>query len=225
MTATFAPAVASTSLDTYRRMVTIRLFEERCLALSADSIAGSIHLCGGQEAIPVGARSALEPGDKAVATYRGHGWAIEWGVPLTALLAEICQRAGGVNGGRAGSPYLMAPERGFIGENSIVGGGVPIGAGIAMASKLTGARRACIISIGEGAMNQGATHEGLNFAAARDLPVVFIVENNDWSEMTPSSATSRVTSSAERAASYGIPGVTVDGTDPSAVGAAVEEAA
>ena len=119
-------------------MLTIRLFEERCLQLSASEIAGSIHLCGGQEAIPVGARAALEPGDKAVATYRGHGWAIEWGVPLIDLMAEICQRAGGVNGGRAGSPYLTAPQYGFIGENSIVGAGVPIATGVALAAKLAG---------------------------------------------------------------------------------------
>jgi 2-oxoisovalerate dehydrogenase E1 component len=215
----------TTLLEAYRRMLTIRWFEQRCFDLSSESIAGSIHLCGGQEAIPVGARMVLRADDRVVATYRGHGWAIEWGIPLTALLAEICQRAGGLNGGRAGSPYLMAPERGFIGENSIVGAGVPIGAGVAMAAKLEGTGRICIVSIGEGAMNQGATHEGLNFAAARDLPVVFVVENNDWSEMTPSFATSRLASAAERAASYGMPGVTVDGTDLSAVGAAVEEAA
>jgi 2-oxoisovalerate dehydrogenase E1 component len=206
-------------------MVTIRLFEERCLALSADSIAGSIHLCGGQEAIPVGARSALEPGDKAVATYRGHGWAIEWGVPLVELLAEICQRAGGVNGGRAGSPYMMAPEHGFIGENSIVGAGVPIAAGVALAAKLNGTGRVCVVSIGDGAMNQGSTHEGLNFAAVRDLPVILIVENNDWSEMTPIVQTAKVTDLAERAAGYGIPGVTIDGNDPDAVRAAVSTAA
>src|ERR1700690_940886 len=225
MTATFAPAVASTSLDTYRRMVTIRLFEERCLALSADSIAGSIHLCGGQEAIPVGARSALEPGDKAVATYRGHGWAIEWGVPLVELLAEICQRAGGVNGGRAGSPYLMAPEYGFIGENSIVGAGVPIGAGVALASKLSGSGRVCIVSIGDGAMNQGATHEVLNFAAVRNLPLILIVENNEWSEMTPIVETAKVADLSDRAAGYGIPGVTIDGNDPESDRAAVSDAA
>jgi 2-oxoisovalerate dehydrogenase E1 component len=211
--------------DAYRRMLTIRLFEQRCIDLSGEVIAGSVHLCGGQEAIPVGARSALEPDDRVVATYRGHGWAIEWGIPLAELMGEICHRTGGVNGGRAGSPYLMAPERGFIGENSIVGAGIPIGAGVAMASKLTGTGRVCIVSVGEGAMNQGSTHEGLNFAAARDLPVVFIVENNDWSEMTPSNATSRLASPARRAAAYGIPGLSVDGADPVAVGAAVEEAA
>ena len=211
--------------DAYRRMLTIRLFEQRCIDLSGEEIAGSVHLCGGQEAIPVGARSALQPDDRVVATYRGHGWAIEWGIPLPELMAEICQRAGGVNGGRAGSPYMMAPERGFVGENSIVGAGIPIGGGIAMAAKLTGTGRVCIVSVGEGAMNQGSTHEGLNFAAARDLPVVFVVENNDWSEMTPSRATSRLASPADRAVAYGIPGVVVDGVDPLAVAAAVEEAA
>jgi 2-oxoisovalerate dehydrogenase E1 component len=220
-----ASSTAASLAAAYRKMLTIRLFEQRCIELSGESIAGSVHLCGGQEAIPVGARSAVEPDDRVVATYRGHGWAIEWGIPLADLMAEICQRAGGINGGRAGSPYLMAPERGFIGENSIVGAGIPIGAGIAMASKLTGAGRVCVVSVGEGAMNQGAAHEGLNFAAARDLPVVFVVENNSWSEMTPSDTTSRLATVAERAAAYGIPGLTVDGTDPVAVGAAVGEAA
>ena len=220
-----ASSTAASLAAAYRQMLTIRLFEQRCIELSGESIAGSVHLCGGQEAIPVGARSAVEPDDRVVATYRGHGWAIEWGIPLAELMAEICQRAGGINGGRAGSPYLMAPERGFIGENSIVGAGIPIGAGIAMASKLTGAGRVCVVSVGEGAMNQGAAHEGLNFAAARDLPVVFVVENNSWSEMTPSDTTSRLATVAERAAAYGIPGLTVDGTDPVAVGTAVGEAA
>jgi 2-oxoisovalerate dehydrogenase E1 component len=225
VTAATASPLASTSLETYRRMVTIRLFEERCLELTADSIAGSIHLCGGQEAIPVGARAALEQGDKAVATYRGHGWAIEWGVPLLELLAEICQRAGGINGGRAGSPYMMAPEYGFIGENSIVGAGVPIAAGVALAAKLTGSGQVCIVSIGDGAMNQGATHEGLNFAAVRELPLILVVENNDWSEMTPISQTARVADLSDRAAGYGIPGVTIDGNDPESVRAAVSDAA
>ncbi len=224
MTSTESRAT-TTLLDAYRRMLTIRHFEQRCIDLSGEAIAGSVHLCGGQEAIPVGARSALRDGDRVVATYRGHGWAIEWGIPLLDLLAEICQRAGGINGGRAGSPYLMAPERGFIGENSIVGAGIPIGAGVAMAAKLAGNGRVCVVSVGEGAMNQGSAHEGLNFAAVRDLPVIFVVENNDWSEMTPSFATSKPAGPAERAIAYGLPGVTVDGADPLAVAAAVGAAA
>ena len=206
-------------------MVTIRLFEERCLQLSADVIAGSIHLCGGQEAIPVGAKAALLPGDRVVATYRGHGWAIEWGIPLIDLLAEICHRAEGVNGGRAGSAYLMAPEYGFIGENSIVGGGVPIATGVALAAVHAQDGRVCVVSIGDGAMNQGATHEGLNFAATRNLPVIFMAENNEWSEMTPITLTAKVDNLSDRALGYGIPGVRVDGNDPEAVRVAVSEAA
>ena len=160
-----------------------------------------------------------------VATYRGHGWALAWGVPLVQLLGEIAQRAGGVNGGRAGSPYLMDPDRGFIGENSIVGAGIPIADGVALAAQAAADRRVCVVSIGDGAMNQGAAHEGINFAAVRNLPVIFIVENNGWSEMTPISATAKLTNLAERAASYGIPGVTIDGNDPKAVADAVAEAA
>jgi 2-oxoisovalerate dehydrogenase E1 component len=225
MTDHLANGQARVSLDTYRRMLTIRLFEQRCHALGADTIAGSMHLCGGQEAIPVGARMALTRADRLVATYRGHGWAIEWGVPPLALLAEICHREAGINGGRGGSPYLMAPELGFIGENSIVGAGVPIATGVALAAKLSGSGRVCVVSIGDGAMNQGATHEGLNFASVRDLPVIFVVENNAWSEMTPISETARVTDLAERAAGYGMPGLTIDGNDPDAVCAAVGTAA
>jgi 2-oxoisovalerate dehydrogenase E1 component len=107
-------------LPAYRSMLTIRGFEERALALRrADEIAGSIHLSTGQEAIPVGALAALEPIDRVVATYRGHGWAIACGVPLDALMAEICQRATGVNGGRGGSAHLMSPAHGLLGENSM----------------------------------------------------------------------------------------------------------
>src|ERR1700760_2497608 len=110
-------------LDLYRRLSVVRQFEERCLELShAGVIKGSIHLCLGQEAIPVGACAALEPADRVIATYRGHGWAIARGVPLEPLLGEICQRADGLNGGRCGSPLLSAPEYGFFGENSIVRG-------------------------------------------------------------------------------------------------------
>ncbi|CAN7633347.1 thiamine pyrophosphate-dependent enzyme [Phenylobacterium sp. LjRoot219] len=212
-------------LDAYQRMFAIRTFEQHCLELSQETIAGSVHLCGGQEAIPVGARAALRKEDRVVATYRGHGWAIEWGVPLVDLLAEICQRAGGVNGGRAGSPYLMAPEYGFIGENSIVGAGVPIAAGVAMAAQAASNGRVCLVAIGDGATNQGAVHEALNFAAVRNLPLIIVVENNEWSEMTPISATANLPNLSDRAAAYGIPGLTIDGNDPFAVCAAVRDAA
>jgi 2-oxoisovalerate dehydrogenase E1 component len=212
-------------LEHYRCMLTIRRFEERCLELGGETIAGSMHLCGGQEAIPVGARAALQPADKVVATYRGHGWAIAWGIPLRELLAEICHRAAGVNGGRAGSAYLVAPGYGFLGENSIVGAGVPIAAGVALAARRRATGSVCVVSIGDGAMNQGSTHEGLNFAAVQQLPLVVIVENNEWSEMTPIAQTAKVSKLSDRAAGYGMPGVTIDGNDPESVRVAVKLAA
>src|SRR3970040_148034 len=116
-------------LDAYRSMQTIRMFESQVLQLSrgdAPEVVGSVHLCAGQEAIPVGALAALRPDDRVVATYRGHGWALESGITPDELMAEICHREAGINGGRAGSPYVTAPQRRFIGENSIVGAGGPI---------------------------------------------------------------------------------------------------
>src|SRR4051812_19039364 len=129
-----AATLSPPSLDAFRQMAVIRRFEERALELSIEGvIAGSVHLCLGQEAIPVGAMSVLEARDRVLTTYRGHGWAIACGVPLDALLGELCQKADGINGGRGGSPYFFAPRWGVVGGNSIVGAGGPIGAGGAMA--------------------------------------------------------------------------------------------
>jgi len=158
----------------YERMTFIRSFEEHALALSREGeVAGSIHLCLGQEAIPVGALAGLHPQDRVLATYRGHGWALACGSDPLALMAEIAQRGAGLNGGRAGSPLLSDPDHGFLGENSIVGAGVPIAAGVALASQQQGTARVVLVSFGDGAMNQGATTEGMVFAAARNLPVIF----------------------------------------------------
>jgi 2-oxoisovalerate dehydrogenase E1 component len=209
----------------YRSMVLIRRFEERVLDLRRERLVeGSIHLCAGQEAIPVGATAALGPDDRVVATYRGHGWALACGVPLEQLLAEICHRASGINGGRGGSAHLMAPEHRFLGENSIVGAGVPIAGGAALASQVSGNGRVVLASFGDGATSQGATHEGFVFAVARRLPVVFLCENNGWSEMTPITRIVPIKDLSARAAGYGFPGVSVDGTDPVAVTHAVADA-
>jgi 2-oxoisovalerate dehydrogenase E1 component len=211
-------------LQAYHEIALTRAFEERCLSLSAEgAIAGSVHVCVGQEAIPVGAMAALTARDRVVATYRGHGWALACGVPVEELLAEVCHRAGGVNGGRAGSAHLVAPANRFFGENSIVGAGVPIAAGLAMASVARGEERVVAVSVGDGAMNQGALHEGLAFAAARSLPLVVFCESNGWSELTPTSSMMRTTH-AERAAGYGIRSWVVDGCDPAAVRDVVLEA-
>jgi 2-oxoisovalerate dehydrogenase E1 component len=207
-------------------MFTIRRFEERVLELrSKDVIAGSVHLALGQESIPTATLSALESEDRIVATYRGHGWALAAGVDPEALMAEICQRAGGVNGGRGGSAYLTDPANRFIGENSIVGAGLPIADGLGLAAQLQGSRRVVAVVFGDGATSQGAAHEGLVMAVARRLPVVFICENNRWSEMTPIASVLGNRTLTERAAGYGMPAVSVDGTDLDAVAAAVGEAA
>jgi len=223
---TVSELVPLSLIAAYRSMALVRGFEERALALrQADEIAGSIHLCTGQEAIPVGALAALEPDDRVLATYRGHGWAVACGVPLDALMAELCQRATGVNGGRGGSAHLMAPAHGLLGENSIVGAGVPIAAGAALAAQVTGSGRVVVVSVGDGATSQGSMHEGLVFAAFRRLPLVVVCENNGWSEMTPIDQIVPVERLATRAAGYGMPGATIDGNDPDAVYEAVAEAA
>lgn len=221
-------ALANTGLEFYRRVHFIRAFEQRVWDLSAEKpplVAGSTHLCAGQEAVPVGAAAALERRDRVVATYRGHGWALEFGVSPYELLSEICHKADGVNGGRAGSALVMAPRAGFIGENSIVGAGCPIAAGVAMAQQHRGDGGVTVVTIGDGASSQGAVHEAMVFAVARKLPVVFVLEHNGWSEMTPTERIIPLDNIARRAPAYGMPGQTVDGADPVVVRDAIRAAA
>ena len=168
--------------------------------------------------------SRLDPGDYVTATYRGHGWAISRGAALSALFAEIMGRDSSLNGGRAASPYLSDAEHRFLGENSIVGAGVPIGAGAALRAQRAGKREISVVTIGDGAMNQGAVHEALNLAAVLSLPLVVIVENNLYSEMVRISDMVRIDQLAERASGYGIPASTIDGNDPAEVARAAEAA-
>ncbi len=173
----------------------------------------------------MGAMSSLRSTDYVVSTYRGHGWILESGVPLESVLAEVCHRATGINGGRAGSAMMSALDYGFIGENSIVGAGVPIAAGAALALQRQGRDGVVVVSFGDGAMSQGALHEGMVFAAAERLPLILICENNGWSELTRTTTLLRIKSLVERATGCGIPGVSIDGCDPLAVAQAVDEAA
>jgi 2-oxoisovalerate dehydrogenase E1 component len=223
-----APDDADFARAMLERIAFVRAFESKALALSKSTppeIVGSMHLCAGQESVPVAAMSALNGRDKVISTYRGHGWALAAGLDPTAVMAELCHRAGGVNGGRAGSAYFMAPDQRFVGENSIVGAGVPIACGVAMAEVAAGSGNVVIVSIGDGAMNQGAVHEALVFAAYKQLPVILVCENNGWSELTPTNEIVRVERLARRALTYGIEGVTIDGTDPMAVRDAIATAA
>ncbi|MFF5208357.1 thiamine pyrophosphate-dependent dehydrogenase E1 component subunit alpha [Streptosporangium sp. NPDC000396] len=214
-------------LGFFETMQRIRLFEEEVtrLRVSGD-VVGSVHLCNGQEAVYAGACAALDLSRDAVfPTYRGHGWTLACGAPPYRLFAELLGRETGINGGRGGSAYLTAPDHGMYGENSIVGAGAPIAAGAALAATFDGSGRVALAAFGDGAMNQGAVHEAMNFAAVRGLPVIFLVENNHYSELTPIADMVRVDKLFKRAAAYGMPGARIDGNDPHAVQQAVAQAA
>jgi pyruvate dehydrogenase E1 component alpha subunit len=212
-------------LRDFAGMLRIRAFEEKVRALRvAGEIVGSVHLCIGQEAGPVGACSALSEHDAVFATYRGHGWAIARGVPVGPLFAELLGRETGICGGRGGSAYFTAPEYGFHGENSIVGAGAPIAVGAALAGRFDGSGRVALTVFGDGAMNQGSVHEAMNFAAAFRLPVVFVCENNTWSELTPIAEMVGEPELWKRAAGYGMAGRRIDGNDPAVVRAHVADA-
>ncbi len=208
-------------IEAYRSMGFIRAFEQKIWDLSSETpakVVGSVHLCAGQEAIPVGACAALDKSrDKIVTTYRGHGWALAWGLEPEELFAEICHRATGLNGGRAGSAYMMAPERGFIGENSIVAAGAPIADGVALAQQYRKTGGVVVVSVGDGAMNQGAMHEAMVFSVTRRLPVIFVCENNGWAEMTPTGKIVPFERMSKRGGGYGMASATIDGNDPLAV--------
>ena len=208
----------------------IRALEERIRDLRLDGpIVGSVHLAIGQEAVAVGACSQLRSHDALYATYRGHGWAVARGVPPREIFAELLGRATGVNGGRGGSAYFSAPQHGFHGENSIVGAGAPIATGAALAAKHDGSGRVALTVFGDGAMNQGAVTEAMNFAAALRLGVIFVCENNRYSELTPIDDMVANPDLSARATALGIPAVRVDGNDlaqvRTAVRLAVENAA
>jgi TPP-dependent pyruvate/acetoin dehydrogenase alpha subunit len=213
-------------LAAYRSTYAIRRFEERANELRhTGEITCSVHLCIGQEQVAVCARAALGDADVVLATYRGHHWAIACGVPLDALFAELLGREAGINGGRAGAGLLMAPRYGFLGETGIVGAGPPIAVGAALASRFDGSGRVSLVAFGDGAMNQGAVHEAMNFAAVFDLGVIFVCENNGYSEYTRTEAMFRIERLADRALAYGFGGETVNGSDVVAVHEVVARAA
>ncbi len=211
--------------EAFRQCYRIRRVEEVLPELKAQgAVQGSLHLCNGQEAVPVGACAALAEGDRIVCTYRGHGWFLARGVALAEFFGELMGRDSPLCGGRGGSAYLSAIGAGIIGENSIVGGGVPIALGSALASLHTGDGAVTLAAIGDGALNQGAVHEALNFAAVMNVPLVVIVENNGYAELTPTDAMFAATPLARRGDVYGIPSQTIDGNDVDGVTSAVSGA-
>jgi len=210
-------------LERYGLMLLIRLFETEMQRLFLKGeVHGTTHLCAGQEAVPVGVCSALEPEDYLAGTYRGHGHALAKGTDPDALLAEMLGRATGVCGGRAGSMNVIDVEHGLVGCFGIVGGSIAAATGAALSGKSQG--RVAVAMFGDGATNQGYFHECLNFAQVLGLPAVFVCENNFYGEFTPMLKVTGGGDISARAAAYGVPARTVDGNDLWAVREAALEA-
>jgi acetoin:2,6-dichlorophenolindophenol oxidoreductase subunit alpha len=213
---------AAQFLELYRRMRLIRRFEDEVQALLTQGLVhGTTHLCSGQEAGPVGVCDTLGPDDRVAGTYRGHGVALALGVDPTALLAELLGRATGVNGGRAGSMNVVDLEHRLIGCFGIVGGSIAAATGAALALKRAGA--IAVAFFGDGATNQGYFHECLNLAKVRELPVIFVCENNRYGEFTPFEQVTAGEITA-RPHALDIPTITIDGNDVWAVRKTANEA-
>ncbi len=206
-------------------MLRIRLFEDEIMGLfTRQLVRGSTHLCQGQEAVTVGVASSLTDGDTVVCTYRGHGAVLAMGAELDASFAEIMGRSGGLCKGRGGSMHLTDVARGVLGSNAIVGGHLPIAVGAALSAQHLSTGAVSVAFFGDGATNIGSFHESLNMAGIWKLPVLFVLENNQYGEYSPIASTTPIARLVDRAASYGMPGVQVDGNDVVAVREAAREA-
>jgi pyruvate dehydrogenase E1 component alpha subunit len=209
----------------YREMLLIRRFEEKAGQLyGMGLIGGFCHLYIGQEAVVVGCEAAARPGDKRITSYRDHGHMLAAGMDPRGVMAELTGRIGGYSKGKGGSMHMFSKEKHFYGGHGIVGAQVPLGAGLAFADKYKGNDHVTFTYFGDGAANQGQVYETYNMAELWNLPVVFVIENNQYAMGT---ATRRATKSPnlwERGAAFGIPGEMVDGMDVLAVKAAAEKA-
>jgi len=212
-------------MEMYRQMVLIRVAEETLLRLfEGAEMPGFIHSYIGEEATGVGVCHALETSDVITSTHRGHGHVIAKGCDLNGFFAELYGRAAGTCKGKGGSMHVADLDIGIFGANGIVGGGVPIAAGAALASSIRGDGRVSVAFLGDGATDIGPFHETMNLAAVWNLPVVFAVENNGFADFIRVSDHQKIERIAMRAAAYGMPGVTVDGNDVVAVHEAAREA-
>jgi pyruvate dehydrogenase E1 component alpha subunit len=212
-------------LQMYRQMQRIRQFEEKVNGLFLEGrMPGTLHLYIGQEACAVGVCEALAPEDWITSTHRPHGHAIAKGVALDSMMAELFGKATGCAGGYGGSMHMGDPNVGALTAIAIVGGGVPVAAGMALGFRMRQTGQAVACFMGDGAVNEGAFHEGVNMAAVWSLPVVFVCENNKYGASTPIEEVVRLEKLSDRAAGYGIPGLTLDGMDVLAVYEGIAEA-
>ena len=209
-----------------RDMLLIRRFEEKASQLyGMGAIGGFCHLYIGQEAVVTGVQHALEPGDSVITGYRCHAHMLAAGVPPKAVMAELTGRAGGASKGKGGSMHMFAPDRGFYGGHGIVGAQVPLGVGLGFAHKYRASDRISVTCFGDGAANQGQVFEAFNMAALWRLPVLFVIENNQYAMGTSVERSAAVADLHERGRAFGIPGERVDGMDVGAVFRAAAAAA
>jgi acetoin:2,6-dichlorophenolindophenol oxidoreductase subunit alpha len=209
----------------FRTMVRIREFEETAGRLAQQAkIPGAVHLYSGEEAVAVGVCANLNPTDSITSTHRGHGHCIAKGGDPRLMFAEIYGRATGYCHGKGGSMHIADFDLGILGANGIVAGGAPIAMGAAFASRYKNDGTVAVCFCGDGATNEGAWHEAMNFAGLYRLPLIVVIENNHWGEFTRQEKQAPITRLSDRAASYGMPGVTVDGQDALAVYDAAKEA-
>lgn len=213
-----APITHDHALSLLFEMLRIRRFEEKCAELySAGKIRGFLHLYIGEEAVAVGAMQSLTPDDAIVSTYREHGHALVRGIPAGAIMAEMYGKANGCSRGRGGSMHLFDASRRFYGGSAIVGGHLPLAAGLALADKIQDQQRVTVCFFGDGAVAEGEFHESLNLAALWKLPVLFLCENNQYAMGTAIHRAQSKTEIHHKAAGYGIPAEAVDGMDVLAV--------
>ncbi|PSQ10168.1 ABC transporter substrate-binding protein [Halobacteriales archaeon QS_5_70_15] len=212
-------------VEQLREMILIREFETRVSELFENNeLPGFVHLYIGQEAVGVGACSAIREDDYITSTHRGHGHAIAKGLDPDRMMAELFGKETGYCGGKSGSMHIADVDRGMLGANGIVGAGPPLAAGAGQTIRRRGEDRVCLSFFGEGAMAEGQVHEAMNLAGVRDLPVVFVCENNGYGEMTPAEEQHHVGGFLARGDVYGMPTEEVDGMDVREVTHATERA-
>lgn len=202
----------------YRRMVSIRMFEDKIGELFlAGEIPGFVHVYTGEESIAVGVCAALTEKDYITSTHRGHGHCLAKGTEIEPMMHEIFGKATGYCKGKGGSMHIAYFNVGMLGANGVVGGGYNLAVGAALAAQMQKTGQVAVCFFGDGASNRGTFHEAINMASAWQLPVIFVCENNQWASTTPYRTTTAVVDIADRAAGYGIPGVIIEGNDVFAV--------
>nr|WP_236829079.1 pyruvate dehydrogenase (acetyl-transferring) E1 component subunit alpha [Bartonella sp. A1379B] len=224
-TAQIANFTKEEEIDAYREMLLIRRFEEKAGQLyGMGLIGGFCHLYIGQEAVITGTLKATKAGDQIITSYRDHGHMLAAGMSPRGVMAELTGRQGGFSKGKGGSMHMFSKEKNFYGGHGIVGAQVPIGSGLAFSNQYLGKDNVTLVYFGDGAANQGQVYESFNMAALWKLPVIYIIENNQYAMGTSVSRASAETDFSRRGLSFDIPGIAVDGMDVRAVKKAADEA-